>query len=104
MQMKSLAVVSATLVLATSFITTHSVHAQAASAGSTSCAPVGDLSFVCGVVNVEDFLPVEDGRWLVAGSLQPGSAGLYLIDTAAKTFKAVDLSIAAEPDPRYPCA
>jgi hypothetical protein len=103
-QMKSLAVVTATLVLATSFITTHPVRAQSASAGPTSCAPVGDLSFVCGVVNVEDFLPVEGGRWLVGGSLQPGSAGLYLIDTTAKTFKPVILSIAAKPDPAYPCA
>ncbi len=103
--MKSLAVVTvATLVLAASFITTHSVRAQSASPGSTPCAPVGDLSFVCGVVNVEDFLPVEGGRWLVGGSLQPGTAGLYLIDTAAKTFKPVVLSVAAQTDPMYPCA
>jgi hypothetical protein len=99
-QMKSLAVITATLVLA---ITTHPARAQSASVGSKSCAPVGDLSFVCGVVNVEDFLPVEGGRWLVGGSLQPGSAGLYLIDTAAKTFKPVILSVAAKSDPAYPC-
>jgi hypothetical protein len=104
-QMKSLAAITAaTLVLAASLLTTHAVRAQSAPAGSTSCTPVGDLSFVCGVVNVEDFLPVEGGRWLVGGSLQPGSAGLYLIDTAAKSFKPVILSIAAQPDPEYPCA
>jgi hypothetical protein len=102
-QMKSLAVVTSTLILAASLITAPPLRAQSAALGGGGCRPKGDLSFVCGVVNVEDFLPVEDGRWLVAGSLQPGSAGLYLIDTAAKTFKAVDLSIAAEPDPRYPC-
>jgi hypothetical protein len=101
--MKSL-VIASTLILLASITTTQSARAQSASAGSTSCAPVGDLSFVCGVVNVEDFLPVEGGRWLVAGSLKPGSAGLYLIDTAAKTFKPVSLSIAAKPDPTYPCA
>jgi hypothetical protein len=94
-QMKSLAVATSTLILAASLITS--------AVGGSACRPKGDLSFVCGVVNVEDFLPVEDGRWLVAGSLKPGSAGLYLIDTAAKTFKAVNLSIAAKPDPRYPC-
>lgn len=66
-----------------------------------SCAPVGDLSFVCGLTNVEDFLPVAGGRWLVGGSFQAGSAGLYLIDTAAKTAKPATLSIASEPDPLY---
>jgi hypothetical protein len=102
--MKSLAAATATLVLAASLISTHPARAQSASTGSTSCAPVGDLSFVCGMVNVEDFLPVDGGRWLVGGSLQPGSAGLYLIDTTAKTFKPVALSVAAKPDPTYPCA
>ena len=109
--MKSRAVLTATLILtstlilAVALITSHPVRAQSApTAAGAGCAPTGELSFVCGVVNVEDLLPVEDGRWLVAGSLQPASAGLYLIDTAAKTFKAVTLSIAAKPDPRYPCA
>ena len=101
--MKSLAVATSTLILAASLITAPPLRAQSAAVGGSACRPKGDLSFVCGVVNVEDFLPVEDGHWLVAGSLKPGSAGLYLIDTAAKTFKAVTLSIAAKPDPRYPC-
>jgi hypothetical protein len=68
---------------------------------STACAPAGDLHFVCGVVNVEDFLPVDGGRWLVGSSLKPGSVGLYLIDTSAKTAAPVALSIAATPDPTY---
>jgi DNA-binding beta-propeller fold protein YncE len=55
-------------------------------------------------VNVEDLLALEGGRRLVGSSYQPGSAGLYLIDTHTKTFKAVALSIAAQTDPRYPCA
>src|SRR5579872_216672 len=66
-----------------------------------SCSPVGDLSFVCGLINVEDFLPVAGGRWLVGGSFQAGSAGLYLIDTAAKTAKPAAISIASKPDPIY---
>ncbi len=75
----------------------------ATSATATSCAPEGDLKFLCGLINVEDFLPVAGGRWLVGGSLKPGSVGLYLIDTTAKTFKAVELSVAAKSDPMYAC-
>jgi hypothetical protein len=101
--MKSLAFVTSTLVLAVALIAGHSVRAQSAAPAGGGCAPRGGLNFVCGMVNVEDFLPVEGGRWLVAGSLQPGSAGLYLVDTAAKTFKPVALSIAAKPDLIYPC-
>ncbi len=70
-------------------------------AQAASCSPVGDLSFVCGLINVEDFLPVAGGRWLVGGSFQAGSAGLYLIDTAAKTAKPATISIASKPDPIY---
>jgi hypothetical protein len=78
-------------------------NAQAAQAPAASCSPVGDLSFVCGLTNVEDFLPIEGGRWLVGGSYKTGGggAGLYLIDTAAKTAEAVELSIAAKPDKLY---
>src|SRR5581483_4063031 len=74
--------------------------ADAQASPATSCSPVGDLSFVCGLINVEDFLPVDGGRWLVGGSFQ-GSAGLYLIDTAAKTAKPATLSIAAKPEAIY---
>src|SRR5579871_5783907 len=65
----------------------------------SACAAVGDLNFVCGLTNVEDFLPVAGGRWLVGGSLKVGSVGLYLIDTGAKSARTVALSIAAQPDP-----
>jgi len=73
----------------------------AAPADLPACAAAGDLSFVCGLVNVEDFLPVEGGRWLVGSSFKLGSAGLYLIDTTAKTAQSVALSIAAQRDPNY---
>jgi hypothetical protein len=69
--------------------------------GASTCAPVGDLHFVCNLIDVEDFLPVAGGRWLVGGSYNAGSAGLYLIDTRAKTAKPVSLSLAAKPDPLY---
>jgi sugar lactone lactonase YvrE len=80
-----------------------SAQAPAAAAAPTSCEPAGDLKFVCKTINVEDFLPVEGGRWLVGGSYKEGSVGLYLIDTTASTSKGVALSVAAKPDPRYPC-
>jgi hypothetical protein len=78
-------------------------HAQAqiAQQQPTSCSPAGGLHFVCDLINVEDFLPIDGGRWLVGSSFKAGSAGLYLIDTSAKTAKAVSLSIAASPDPLY---
>ena len=70
-------------------------------ASEHSCAPSGELRFVCGLINVEDLLPVQGGRWLVGGSLQAGSVGLYLIDTARRTARPVSLSIASTPDPQY---
>ena len=97
--------IAASLVIAASVAAPHSARAQSASAGpAASCAPAGDLHFVCGLTNVEDFLPVEGGRWLVGGSYKPGSVGLYLIDTATKTAIPVSLSITAKTDPIYHCA
>lgn len=98
--MKSFALVGSMLALAPLAGAPDAAQAQAA---GTACAAVGDLKFVCGPINVEDLLPVEGGRWLVAGSYKPGSAGLYLIDTTAKTYKPVALSVAAKPDSRYDC-
>ena len=75
--------------------------AQTPAAGAPSCAPDGDLHFVCNLISVEDFLPVNGGRWLVGGSYTEKSVGLYLIDTKAKTAKPMMLSLAAVPDPLY---
>jgi hypothetical protein len=99
--MKAVLVVSLTLAVGSLASAPRTVDAQSAARGSAACAPADDLNFVCGLVNVEDFLPIEGGRWLVGGSLKVGSVGLYLIDTAAKTAKPVALSIASEPDPIY---
>src|SRR5580692_6814582 len=68
--------------------------AQTPATGPKTCAPEGDLHFVCNLNSVEDFLPVEGGRWLVGGSYVEKSVGLYLIDTQAKSAKAVTLSLA----------
>ena len=76
--------------------------AQEAEPVSVPCPSAGGLDFVCGLTNVEDFLPIQGGRWLVGSSLKVGSAGLYLIDTAAKTARAVAISLASTPDPLYP--
>ena len=99
--MKPVAVLAASLAIGASFAVPRAADAQAAAtAPLSSCSPAGDLSFVCGLFNVEDFLPVGS-HWLVGGSFKAGSAGLYLIDTSAKTAKAVALSIASKPDPAY---
>jgi hypothetical protein len=99
--MKPITVLAVTIALGVSFVAPRAADAQGGSGGPASCAPDGDLSFVCGVTNVEDLLPVDGGRWLVGGSYKEGSAGLYRVDTAAKTASAVSLAIAATPDPIY---
>jgi hypothetical protein len=72
---------------------------QTHAAESSSCAPVGGLSFVCGVVNVEDLVRVPETRWLIGSSMrqakaaaEPGAA-LYLIDTAGKTVSTAAIAI-----------
>ena len=99
--MKWLAKLALALTLAIFVGTPRDALAQEGARGSTQCGQVGDLHFVCNLTNVEDFLPVDGGHWLVGGSMKVGSVGLYLIDTTAKTAKPVALSIAAKPDPIY---
>jgi hypothetical protein len=91
--MKTVALIAAALALGASAAAPRPAAAQTA---PDACSPVGDLHFVCGPVNVEDLLPVDGGKFLVGGSFKAGSAGLYLIDTAAKTYKDVAISIAAK--------
>jgi hypothetical protein len=80
--------------------------APAAAPEPTAPAPCTDehgLKFICGLANVEDMLPVDDGKQVVASSFKPGSVGFYLIDVASKTARPVTLSVAATPDPIYGC-
>jgi hypothetical protein len=77
--------------------------APAPPATPTPCGSLRGMSFICGMINVEDMLPVDGGKEIVAGSFKDGSAGFYLIDTTAKTAKIVTLSVAAKPDPIYGC-
>jgi sugar lactone lactonase YvrE len=69
--------------------------AVAQTVSPAACAPEGDLKFVCGLTDMEDFLPVDGGRYLVGGSLKAGAGGLFLVDTAAKTARPVTISLAA---------
>jgi len=99
--MKIITALGVSMALAASSHLAQGADAQPATAAPGSCSPAADLRFVCGLANVEDFVPVAGGRWLVGGSLKVGSAGLYLIDTTAKTARAVALSIASEPVRMY---
>ena len=93
---------AATLMWAAAVLgTTQPVAAQTPAKAPAGCAAQGNLHFVCNLISVEDFLPVDGGRWLVGGSYIEKSVGLYLIDTRAKSAKPVSLSLAAQPDPLY---
>ncbi|MGH8259916.1 MAG: hypothetical protein ACREUG_09515 [Steroidobacteraceae bacterium] len=99
--MKRIGMLAVALISGACIVAHSAAAAPTAATARQSCAPASDLHFVCGLINVEDFVPVEGGRWLVGGSYQAGSAGLYLIDTGAKTAMPVKLSIAPHPDPMY---
>ena len=75
--------------------------APAPPATPTPCGSLRGLNFICGMINVEDMLPVDGGKAIVASSYKDASVGFYLIDTTAKTAKAVTLSVAAKADPLY---
>lgn len=91
-----------TLILAvTLLVPAPPLAAQTPATSPKTCAPEGDLHFVCNLISVEDFVPVNGGRWLVGGSYVANSVGLYLVDTRAKSAKPVTLSLAAKPDPLY---
>src|SRR5262249_49371868 len=60
------------------------------------------LKFVLGLASAEDLLPIEGGRYLVASSFDANRAvGLYLVDTAEKTARPMQLSVAAQPDAQF---
>jgi len=98
--MKVIAAVAVTVAVGAALCVPGVAISQESRNKASACSPVGDLSFICGLANVEDMLPVNGGRWLVAGSYKTGSAGLYLIDPAAKTARDVALSV-GKPDPIY---
>jgi hypothetical protein len=72
-------------------------------AASRTCAPAGELSFVCGAENPEDLARIPGTRWLIATGFAPG-AGLKLVDTGSKRLSRwTPLVPAGRPaDPRCP--
>jgi SMP-30/Gluconolactonase/LRE-like region len=95
------ALAAALALLASAITLSQPAAAQAPASGPAGCGPAGDLHFVCNLISVEDFVPVSGGHYLVGGSYKLGSAGLYLIDTRAKSAKAVALSLSDKPDSQY---
>jgi hypothetical protein len=59
---------------------------SALEAQAPSCAPDAGLTFICGVQNPEDLVPVPGTRFLLASGMAPG-AGLNLVDTQARTVR-----------------
>jgi hypothetical protein len=78
-------------------------EAANAPAADAACPADGDLSYVCGLTNAEDIVPVGDSGWLLASSLgaiggPPSPGRIYLIDAEAKTAR--ELFPGASPDLR----
>jgi hypothetical protein len=60
-----------------------------------SCAPSGDVAFVCGPKNAEDLVLVPGTQWIVSSGMAEG-AGFYLVDSSAGSASA--LPFAAQHD------
>jgi hypothetical protein len=94
---------AAAALLGTAVLLNGTAPAQSAQSPSQrSCAPEGDLKFVCGVASAEDLLAIEGGKYLVASSLdQKAAVGLYLVDTAAKSARPLHLSVAEKMESEF---
>ena len=57
-------------------------------ADEPSCTPDGELEFICGFVDPEDLVPVEDSPWIIVSSLTPGDY-LYVVDTRDRSWTAL---------------
>jgi DNA-binding beta-propeller fold protein YncE len=76
-------------------------------ASAVDCSASGQVKFICGVTNVEDFAPAPDTKWVIGGDLSTAShpqGNLYVFDTGKRTARAVKPSeIAIKPDKKmYP--
>ncbi len=60
-------------------------------AADEACAPTGGFSFMCGLANAEDLVPVPGTSWIIASHMTP-AGGLSLIDAKTKTVTKVDSS------------
>ena len=77
-----------------------------AMAQAASCAPAGNVKFICNANNVEDWAPIPGTHWVIGSDLAPaGQQGyLHLFDTRNDTVSNVQPDqIAISPDKeRYP--
>ena len=67
-----------------------------------SCAPTGDVRYVCGPKNPEDLVLVPGTQWIVSSGMADG-AGFYLVDSRAGTFSTLAFSAAHDPQFRELC-
>ena len=74
------------------------VGAQAQS----SCAPTGDVNYVCGPKNPEDLVLVPGTQWIVSSGMAEG-AGFYLVDSRGRRLQ-LALPFTAQPDPAFAAA
>ena len=61
-----------------------------------SCAPTGDVRYVCGPKNPEDLVLVPGTQWIVSSGMADG-AGFYLVDSRAGTFSTARVHCGARP-------
>jgi hypothetical protein len=61
-------------------------------AADQPCSSVGNLQFICGVMNAEDLVQVPGTKWIIGSGFAGGGAPvgkLHLIDSQTKTWKAL---------------
>ena len=74
------------LAVSVSLLTSRPLHAQAPAVDKPGCAPDAGLTFICGLQNPEDVVPVPGTPWLLTSGMAPG-AGLSVVETQAKTVR-----------------
>ncbi len=72
-----------TVILAFSFL-----QASAYADDNSDCSASGGLTFICGPQNAEDLVLVPKTDWVLSSSMGP-VGGLYLIDSAQKTWRQI---------------
>lgn len=60
------------------------IRAAQTPAAPSSCAPIGELRFVCGPEGPEDLVAIPQTPWLVSSAMA-GAGGIYVIDTSKNT-------------------
>lgn len=80
------------------------VLAQApAPAAPVPCTPEGKVSYVCGLMSVEDMVVAPGGRWIFGSALVAGQGGLYVIDAKNRTAKKPEVAVGKPRAPFTDC-